>query len=455
MATPQTVSARLDVSEVIDNCTIGPLHIAIFTLCALCLVMDGFDVQALGYVAPAIIQEWKVAPALLGPVFGASNFGVLIGQLSFTMLADKIGRRPVLIGGAIAFGLLTLLTGRVNSISELLTVRFLAGTALGSIIPNATALIGEFSPRRLRIALMTWVSTGFTAGAALGGFVAAWLIPIAGWRSVFYFGGAIPLVLAVLMLFWLPESLKLLVLKGRGSDYIAKWLRRVNPSVTITPATTFATPEETKGGVPVMHLFREGRTVATLLLWVVNFLNLLNLYSLANWLPTVVRSAGYSTSTAVLVGTTLQVGGTLSPFLFASLIMRKGFIPVLATAFAIATLSIALIGQPGLSLALLVAVVFVAGACVVGSQPSVNALSATYYPTYLRSTGLGWGLGIGRAGSIVGPVVTGWFLALQWTTHSIFLALAIPALLSMLFVLMLRPAMGDLAQRERVSAAGH
>src|SRR5207237_1357801 len=157
--------------------------------------------------------------------------------------------------------------------------------------------------------------------------------------------------------------------------YVARWLQRVNPSASIAPNTNFVIPEENKGGVPVVHLFRDGRTAATLLLWVVNFLNLLNLYSLANWLPTVVRGAGYSTSTAVLVGTTLQVGGTISPFLLAWLIMRKGFIPVLAGAFAIATIAIALIGQPGLTLAMLVLVVFVAGACIVGSQPSVNALS--------------------------------------------------------------------------------
>jgi len=455
MPASQTGTARLDVSEVIDNSAIGPVHISTFTLCALCMVMDGFDVQALGYVAPAIIQEWKISPALLGPVFGASNFGVLVGQLSFTMVADKVGRRPVLIAGAVAFGLLTLLTGRVTNVEELFAVRFLAGAALGSIIPNATALIGEFSPKRSRVTLMTWVGIGFTAGAALGGFVAAWMIPRFGWPSVFYFGGTIPILLAALMMLWLPESLKLLALKGRRRDYIATWLKKVSPSTPITNETAFVVPEASKQGVPLVHLFRDGRAIATLLLWVVNFMNLLNLYSLANWLPTVVRGAGYSTSTAVLVGTMLQVGGTISPFLFAWLIMRKGFIPVLAATFALGTVMIALIGQPGISLALLVTIVFIAGACVVGAQPSVNALSATYYPTYLRATGLGWGLGIGRAGSIVGPVVTGWFIALQWTTQSIFLALAIPALTSMIFVLLLSPAMGDAIKGEQVTGGGH
>jgi AAHS family 4-hydroxybenzoate transporter-like MFS transporter len=433
-----TAPSTVDVSEIIDDASIGALHVGIFTLCALCMVMDGFDVYALGYAAPAIVREWKVSPALLGPVFGAVNVGVLVGQVSFTMLADRIGRRPVLIGGVLFFGVMTFFTARVTSISELLILRLIAGMGLGSIIPNATALVGEFSPRTHRVALITWIGIGFTLGGVISGFIAAWMIPRFGWRSVFYFGGVLPLVLAVLMLVWLPESLRLLVLRGKRPAYVARWLARVNPAVAIARDPVFVVREHSKAGIPVVHLFRDGRAAATMLLWAVNFMNLLSLYSLANWLPTVVRGAGYSTAVAVLVGTTLQVGGALSPFLLAWLVVRRGFVPVLTATFGIATVAVALIGQPGLSLALLVSIVFVAGACVVGGQPSVNALSATFYPTYLRSTGLGWSLGVGRVGSIVGPVTAGWFIGQQWSTHAIFLALAVPASLSMLFVFLLR-----------------
>lgn len=433
----------IDVGEVIDNGQIRPLHFAIFALCAFCMIMDGFDVQALGYVAPAIIGEWKIAPALLGPVFGASNFGVLVGQLSFTILADKIGRRPVLILGTVTFSILTLVTGMVNSVPQLLAMRFIAGTALGSIIPNATALVGEFTPAKVRVRLLTYLGIGFTAGAVAGGFVAAWLIPAYGWRSVFYVGGVAPLVIAGLMALWLPESLRLLALRNKKPEYIARWLRKLAPGVPINPASQFLVREENKQGVPILHLLGSGRGVVTVLLWIIFFMNLFNLYSLANWLPTVVRGAGYDTRTAVLVGTMLQVGGTVSPFLLAWLVMRKGFIPVLTGVFLIATLSVAAIGQPGLSLPMLVGIVFVAGACVVGSQPTLNALGATYYPTYLRSTGLGWALGIGRAGSIVGPVIAGQFMAWKWSTQDIFLALAAPAITSAVAVLALQRAMGD------------
>jgi MFS transporter, AAHS family, 4-hydroxybenzoate transporter len=179
----------------------------------------------------------------------------------------------------------------------------------------------------------------------------------------------------------------------------------------------------------------------TILLWVVNFMNLLNLYFLASWLPTVVRDAGHSASTAVLAGTILQVGGTIGTIGLAWLISRLGFIRVLTVSFGVACVTIALIGQPGVSLAIVFVLVFAAGWCVVGGQPGINALAGTFYPTYLRSTGVGWGLGVGRAGAIVGPVVGGEFMRRQWSTRDIFFAASVPALISTIALLALGAAM--------------
>ena len=273
-------------------------------------------------------------------------------------------------------------------------------------------------------------TVGFTAGAAFGGFVAAALIPAFGWRSVFYLGGLVPLVIAAAMFFRLPESLQFLALRGRNRKRIAPFLRRIDPAVAADADTEYAVPEENRRGVPMPDLFREGRGLTTVLLWTVNFMNLLNLYSLASWLPTVVGDLGYSTRTAVLVGTILQVGGTVGTFGLAWLISKRGFLPMLVLTFAVATVSIALIGQPELSLVMLFVVVFVAGWCVVGGQPGLNALAASYYPTSVRSTGVGAGLGVGRIGAIVGPMIGGLFLAWEWTAQEMFLAAAVPALVS-------------------------
>ena len=227
--------------------------------------------------------------------------------------------------------------------------------------------------------------------------------------------------------------------KSRGQ--IARWLRRIDPAVPVDADTEFVVEEASREGVPVVHLFREGRGAVTILLWIVNFMNLLNLYFLASWLPTVVRDAGYSASTAVLAGTVLQVGGTIGTVGLAWLITRAGFMPVLTISFALACVTIATIGQPGVSIAMLFVLIFIAGWCVVGGQPGINALAGTFYPTSLRSTGVGWGLGVGRAGAIVGPVVGGEFMRRHWPTRDLFLAAAVPALVSTIAMLALRRVM--------------
>ena len=438
---PTSHSRVVNVTDVIDRSRIGTFQIGTFAVCAMCLVMDGFDVQVMGYVLPTLSQEWNVSSASFGGVLAAGNFGVLIGSLVFTIVGDTLGRRPAMITATLFFGVFTLLTARAASVEQLLLFRFIAGIGLGSIMPNATALIGEYSPQRKRVALMMGITVGFTAGGVVAGFVAAWLIPTWGWRSVFYAGGAIPLVIGALMFALLPESLQLLVLRGRDRDHLIRWLRRIDPDVPLGPETEFVIAEQNRTGSPVLHLFRERRGLVTVMFWIISFLNITNLYALSGWLTTVIRGAGYSTRTSVLVGTTLQIGGTLGAFGIAWAIGRRGFVPVLTWCFAIACLSIVGIGQivgHGFGLTLLAILVFVAGWCVIGGQPGLNALGATYYPTSLRSTGVGWALGVGRIGGILGPVLGGILLARNWTTPALFIAAGVPALVSALLMFMLR-----------------
>jgi len=429
---------RVNLSEVIDNNPFGAFRWGLCILCGLCLIMDGFDVQAIGYVAPAIKQEWHVPDPVLGRVLTAALVGILVGSLLLSMLADKIGRRPVLIGSCLFFAVTTVLTARANSVNELLLIRFIAGCGLGAIMPNAMALVSEYTPLRSKVMAMMIVSNGFTAGAAMGGFIAAWLIPAFGWRSVFYFGGTLPLVIGAAMLIGLPESLQFLVLKGRSLDKVGRWLRRIDPRVPPPSEAEYFIHEEARPGFLFWNLFREKRAVGTVLIWITYFLNLLNLYFLAGWLPTVAREAGFSTSTSVLIGTTEQVGGAIGALFLGWFVYRFGFVAVLTTCFAGAAINIALIGRPGLSLTLLFVVVFIAGFGVVGGQAGVNALTGTYYPTPLRSTGLGAGLGVGRLGSIVGPLVAGVLLGRHWSSEQLFLAAAVPALISAFVMIAMR-----------------
>jgi AAHS family 4-hydroxybenzoate transporter-like MFS transporter len=434
--------AKVNLTELLENSDVGPLQIRVFALCLLCLIMDGFDVQALGYAAPAVVRDFGIGGPALGPVFAAANVGVLIGSLLFGQLGDKIGRRPVLIGATLFFSVMTIAVGFAQNVQQLLWLRMISGLGLGCIIPNATALVGEFSPKRSRVALTMGITVGFTAGAALGGFVSLWLIPLFGWRSVFFVGGAIPLVVALAMFWSLPESLQFLAVRRTHLDRLAYWLKKLDPSMRVGPSTEYVANEQARSGVPFVNLFREGRSTVTILLWIVYFMNLLILYSLSNWLPTVFTGMGYSQNASLLAGTLLQVGGTIGTYGLAFAIARRGFVPVLIFTFVIATVSIALIGQPGLSFAAVALIVFIAGWCIVGGQPGLNTLAATYYPTSLRSTGVGAGLGVGRLGAIVGPYVGGVMLAQQWGAQQLFWAAAVPAGISTLVMIALLGVLG-------------
>jgi AAHS family 4-hydroxybenzoate transporter-like MFS transporter len=295
------------------------------------------------------------------------------------------------------------------------------------------------------VPILMFVANFFTVGAAIGGFIAAWLIPNFGWRAVFLFGGAVPLVIGLLMLFLLPESLQFMVLRGRSVEKVTGWLRRINAPL---PAgdVQFVVNEENRKGMPLMHLFREGRGMGTIFLWLINFANLMNLYFLGSWLPTVVKDAGYSASIAVLVGTSVQVGGSIGGIVNGWIIERLGFRHVLVTLFGIATLAVAMLGQPSLPLLMLFVAAFVAGWCIPGGQPGVNSLAAVYYPTYLRSTGIGSSLGFGRVGAIIGPVVAGILISRHWATRELFYAAAIPAAVSAIATFALRWVMDEPAK---------
>jgi MFS transporter, AAHS family, 4-hydroxybenzoate transporter len=417
----------VDVAEFIDAQPVGCFQVKLLLTCAVVLFLDGFDTQAIGFVAPALAREWGLSKAALGPVFSAGLFGLMIGALVLGPLADRVGRKKIIILSAVAFGLGALCTAFVQDVALLITIRFLTGLGLGGAMPNAIALTSEFNPRRRRATMVMIMFCGFSVGAALGGLLAAALIPQFGWRSVFVVGGAAPLLLAPILALKLPESVRFLALTGRADARVAQLLGFVNPGVVFAPGTRFVVDEPQLPGIPVKHLFRDGRTQATLLLWVVFFMSLLDLYFLSNWLPTVLSDLGASVSEAAAIGSMLQVGGVVGTFALGSIIDRFSF-RALALVYFVAVFAVGAIGQLGHSAVLVTSAIFAAGFCIVGGQIAANALAAGFYPTSVRATGVGWALGIGRVGSIVGPLVGGALLGLNWSAQEVFLAAAAAAL---------------------------
>ena len=439
MATDQPQAGgtpAIDLVDFIDRQPVGGFQIRLLLTCAGVLFLDGFDTQAIGYVAPALAKEWGLTKGALGPVFSAGLFGLMIGALVFGPLADRIGRKKIIIFSTAAFGLGALATALVQDLNSLLVIRFLTGLGLGGAMPNTVAMTSEYNPQRRRATMVMIMFCGFSIGAALGGFLAADLIPRFGWRSVFIVGGIAPLLLLPVLVWRLPESVRFLATAGQAPERVAELLKRISPHSAFAPDARFVVHEAHLAGIPVAHLFREGRTAATLLLWVVFFMSLLDIYFLANWLPTVLNDLGASVSEAVMIGSLLQVGGVVGTFALGSVIDRFSF-RALALVYFGAVFAVGAIGQLSHSAALVSIAIFAAGFCVVGGQIAANALAAAFYPTSVRSSGVGWALGIGRIGSIIGPLVGGMLLAAKWSTSAVFMTAAAAALCAALAALSL------------------
>ncbi len=433
--------STVDVAEVIDQQRISVFQGRIVFLAWLTLFLDGIDNQAIAYVAPALSAAWHLERGALGPIFAAGVVGVALGALIIGPLADRYGRKRVLVSTVIYFSAMSLAITQATNLGELLVLRFLIGLGLGAVVPLAVVLVNEFAPKRRRGAMVTIMTCGYAVGAASGGLLAAQLVPAFGWSSMFYVGGVIPLALAIGLWAWVPESIRLLTLRG-STETIARILRQINPALTFSPDTRFVLRQEgheaSAGKLRVVRLFTEGRAATTLLIWFCFLMNLIVLNFLNNWLPTLVTQTGLPHNEALRVASALQWGGMVGVISMGFLADRFGFFKVLPFSFGIGGVFIALIGVFGGGAWLpLAAMIAVAGFCNIGTQMTLAALTATQYPTDIRSTGVSWAHGVARLCSHVSPVLGGILLAHEWPLATIYDLVAVPMLCGCVAVLTL------------------
>lgn len=442
------MTPTIEIANWIDQQKISPIQVRVMLLSGGCALLEGFDAFNIAFVAPPIVHQWHLAVHAFTPVFMAGLAGLLIGCLVIAPLADKFGRKKVMLGSVIAFAIFSLISSLAWSITSLAVLRFLTGVGVGGGMANAIALTAEFFPERKRDSMTVVMFVGFPLGGALGGFLAAWLIPTYGWPSVFIAGGILPVALALGLAFGLPESIRHLVVNEANPERVIAILRRINRHAEFAPGTRFAIAEERRSGLTVGHLFREGRTLGTILIWIIFFTSLLAIFLVTSWLPVVLHEDGLSVSMAAVVGAVLNLCGVVGCIATGPLVERRGCMFVLLPAYVIAAIGIAAIGNVGHDIVPILVAAGVAGIGIVCGQDTANAYAASYYPTYIRATGVGWALGIGRIGAIVGPLIGGVMLAAHWTSSTLYAVSAIPELVAILAIL------GLMVLRRRRRAAG-
>ncbi|MBV8094989.1 MAG: MFS transporter [Acetobacteraceae bacterium] len=443
----------VDIQSFLNAHPFSAFQWVIFALCFFVVLLDGFDTAAIGYIAPSLVSEWGIAKSALGPVLSAALFGLAFGALAAGPLADRLGRKTVLAGAVLVFGIACLASAFSGSLNTLVVLRFLTGLGLGAAMPNAVTLMSEYCPDAWRATLTNTMFCGFPLGAALGGFLAAWMIPLWGWRSVLTLGGVTPLVLALLMVLLLPESVRHMVAKNQPPERIRAVLSRISSSAAGASSFTLserAAAAAAKTGIGVV--LSRTYVVGSLMLWLAYFMGLVIFYALINWMPILFRDAGLNPSTAALIAALFPLGG-IGAIVSGWLMDRFNGNIIIAVCFVLTAVAVYAVGQSVNNLALLVLIVLVAGTLMNTAQSSLPALAAGFYPTQGRATGVSWMLGLGRFGGIAGSFLVGELTGAHLSLGTIFLIVAIPGLISAAALLVKQLAHPE-AKRVRTAVGG-
>ncbi|MDB5698974.1 MAG: pcaK [Alphaproteobacteria bacterium] len=428
-----------DITALIDNARISMLQVRVVLICVVIGMLDGFDIQVVGVIAPTLAKAWQVPLVEFGPLFAAGLVGIAVGAFTLGPLGDRYGRKRTILISTFVFGLFSLLTAFASDVPEMIVARFFTGIGLGGVMPNIITLTAEYSPARARATTVTLMFCGLPLGLMLGALSGNSLIPIYGWQSVFVLGGVLPLLMLPLIWKAMPESIRFLVASGKEPERVLEVMRRIVPDAKLGPDDRFTVAEAPPKGFPVRLLFVGGMALNTALVWVSFFMNLLVMYFLVNWLPLLFVQLGLPASVAFQSTAAFNVGGMVGALLIGRLLDRSNPFPILAGAYVIAAIAIPAIthsAQTGHPL-WLIAAVTVAGIGVMGVQIGMNAVTANIYPVSVRATGIGWALGVGRFGAIIGPMIGGLLLGLGMTSPQVILSTIIPIILAAIALILL------------------
>ena len=427
-------SKPLDIQRFIDENKFSAFQWIVFLISFFVILIDGFDTAAIGYIAPSLIKEWGITKPDLAPVLSAALAGLAVGAVLIGPIADRLGRKYLLCAMVFLFGLASLISASSSSLSELVMWRFITGLGLGAAMPLAVTLANEFAPTRRRAVLTSAMFTGFPLGAAWGGFLSAWMIPQWGWRSVLELGGVLPMCLAVIMFFLLPESVRHMVTRGAAPARIRAVLLKISSS--LDDATQFVLGEKVRavsqndhGKRGVALVLSRSYIVGSVMLWLTYGMGIVIFYALINWMPILLKDAGLDPKTSLLVTSLFPLGG-VGAIAFGFLMDRFNANRVIMLGYLATAVFVYMIGQAAGNIGWLVATVFLGGAIMNTSQTSMPALAANFYPTAGRATGVAWMMAIGRIGAVAAPFLVAELQRRQFSFDQIFAVLAIPGVLA-------------------------
>ncbi|UPG63890.1 MFS transporter [Metabacillus endolithicus] len=436
--------------EIIAKSKFSKFHLYMFLLFFIIMSFDGYDMVIYGATLPVLFEALKMDPAQAGLIGSCALIGAAVGALFFGFMADKIGRKKVIIICTILFSVGSILSGLSSTIYTFGFFRFVAGLGVGGVMPNVVALTTEYSPRKNRAIMVAAIFSGMQVGGILAAGMTMWLLGEVGWRVLYFIGGA-PLFIVPLLLKSLPESANSLV-KGNKIDELKRILNKLDPTLILPKDVTFEGNDEEKKS-SIKSLFSENRTLSTIFIWVVFFMNMYMIFGLGTWLPQLMINAGFGLGSGLLFLLTLNLGALFGSNIAGVVADKIGYKPTLVGLYLIAFLSILLLSITTNFYAVII-LVALAGIGFYGGQNVGNAYVSLFYPPSMRSTGMGFAFGLGRLGAIFGPVIAGFIVSWGMAIQVNFLALAIPGLIAAVSVLMIQEKHSYLSQANDVQNLG-